>query len=67
MRTAVVVRRLLADQNGGTLVEYALVMALLAMASLAVLAAFGQSATNSLDVSASALTQAGETVPGDGP
>lgn len=67
MRAAVLVRRLLADQNGGTLVEYALVMALLAMSSLGVLAAFGQSATDSLDASASALTQAGETVPGDAP
>jgi Flp pilus assembly pilin Flp len=60
-------RRLLADENGGTLVEYALVMALLAMSSLAVLAAFGQSATDSLDASAAALTQASEHVPGDPP
>ncbi|HEV2738303.1 MAG TPA: hypothetical protein VGU66_06945 [Candidatus Elarobacter sp.] len=60
-------RRLLADENGGTLVEYALVMALLSMCTLGVLAAFGQSATDSLDTSASALTQAGETVPGDSP
>jgi Flp pilus assembly pilin Flp len=59
--------RLLADDNGGTLVEYALVMALLALSSLTVLSAFGQSATDSLDASASALTQAGEHVPGDPP
>jgi Flp pilus assembly pilin Flp len=60
-------RHLLADENGGTLVEYALVMALLAMSSLTVLAAFGQSATDSLDASAGALTQASEHVPGDPP
>ena len=42
VRAAVLVRRLLADENGGTLVEYALVMALLAMSSLGVLAAFGK-------------------------
>ena len=61
------VRSLLADENGGALVEYAVVMALLGMSSLAVLAAFGQSATDSLDTSASALTQASEHVPGDPP
>ncbi len=60
-------RRLLADDNGGALVEYALVMALLSMSALGVLAAFGQSATDSLDASASALTQASEHVPGDPP
>ncbi len=65
MRAAVLTRRLLADENGGTMVEYALVMALLSMCTLGVLAAFGQSASDSLNVSASALTQAGEHVPGD--
>ncbi len=65
--TAVILRRLLADDNGGTLVEYALVMALLSMSALAALAAFGDNATQSLDASASALTQAGEHVPGDPP
>ncbi len=60
-------RRLLRDDNGGTLVEYALVMALLSMCTLGVLAAFGQTATNSLDASASALTRASEKVPGDPP
>ncbi len=58
---------MLADENGGTLVEYALVMALLAMSSLAALAAFGQSATDSLDASAAALTSSSEHVPGDPP
>lgn len=67
MRSALPLRRLLADDNGGSLVEYALVMALLAMSSLTVLSAFGQSATDSLDASASALTQASEHVPGDPP
>ena len=62
-----VLRRLIADENGGTLVEYALVMALLAMSSLAALAAFGQSATDSLDASAAALKQTSNTVPGDPP
>ena len=65
MKAAVLLRRLLADENGGTLVEYALVMALLSMSSLAVLAAFGQSATDSLDASATALTSSSEHVPGD--
>jgi Flp pilus assembly pilin Flp len=60
-------RRLLADDNGGTLVEYALVMALLSMATLGMLAAFGQSATDSLDASASALQYSSEHVPGDPP
>ena len=60
-------RRLLADENGGTLVEYALVMALLSMSALAVLAMFGVTATQSLDTSAGALTSAGEHVPGDPP
>ena len=59
------VRRLLGDENGGTLVEYALVMALLSMCTLAILAAFGQSATDSLDASATALTSSSEHVPGD--
>ena len=65
MRPAVLVRRLLRDDNGGTLVEYALVMALLSMCTLGLLAAFGQSATDSLDTSAAALTSASENVPGD--
>ncbi len=60
-------RRLPADDNGGTLVEYALVMALLSMCTLGVLAAFGQSATDSLDASATALTTSSEHVPGDPP
>ncbi len=67
MRPAVLVGRLLADENGGTLVEYALVMALLSMTALGILATFGDGMTQSLDVSASALTQAGEHVPGDPP
>jgi len=58
---------MLADENGGSLVEYALVMALLALSSITVLSAFGQSATDSLDASANALTQASEHVPGDPP
>ena len=61
------VRRLLADDNGGTLVEYALVMALLSMCTLGILAAFGQSATDSLDASAAALKTSSEHVPGDPP
>ncbi len=61
------VGRLLADENGGTLVEYALVMALLSMTALGILATFGDGMTQSLDTSASALTQAGEHVPGDPP
>ncbi|HWT04280.1 MAG TPA: hypothetical protein VN224_00855 [Xanthomonadales bacterium] len=60
-------RRLLADENGGTLVEYALVMALLSMCTLGLLAAFGQSATDSLDASAAALQYSSEHVPGDPP
>lgn len=60
-------RRLLADENGGTLVEYALVMALLSMSALAMIAAFGQSATDSLDASATALQYSSEHVPGDPP
>jgi Flp pilus assembly pilin Flp len=63
----VLLRRLLADENGGTLVEYALVMALLSMCTLGVLAAFGQTATDSLDASASALKYSSEHVPGDPP
>jgi Flp pilus assembly pilin Flp len=63
----VLVRRLLGDENGGSLVEYALVMALLSMCTLGILAAFGQSATDSLDASATALTSSGEHVPGDPP
>ena len=59
------VRRLLRDENGGSLVEYALVMALLSMCTLGILAAFGQSATDSLDASATALTSSSEHVPGD--
>jgi Flp pilus assembly pilin Flp len=62
-----IVRRMLADENGGALVEYALVMALLSMSALGVLAAFGQSATDSLDASAANLQYAGEHVPGDPP
>lgn len=58
-------RRLLADEHGETLVEYALVMALLSMSAIAALALFGETATQSLDTSAGALTQAGEHVPGD--
>jgi Flp pilus assembly pilin Flp len=64
---AVLLRRLLADDNGGTLVEYALVMALLSMTALGIIAAFGDGMTQSLDTSAGALTQAGEHVPGDPP
>ncbi len=64
---AVLLRRLLRDENGGTLVEYALVMALLSMCTLGLIAAFGQSATNSLDASAAALTGSSEHVPGDAP
>ena len=67
MTFAVLLRRLLADDGGGTMVEYALVMALLSLSALAVLAAFGDTATTSLDSSASALTQASEHVPGDPP
>ena len=58
---------MLADENGGTLVEYALVMALLSMCTLGLLAAFGQSATDSLDASAAALQYSSEHVPGDPP
>ncbi len=58
-------RRLLADEHGETLVEYALVMALLSMCAVAALATFGDTATRSLDTSANALTKAGEHVPGD--
>ena len=47
--------------------EYALVMALLSMSALGVLAAFGQSASDSLDASASALQYSSEHVPGDPP
>jgi Flp pilus assembly pilin Flp len=64
---AVLLRRFIADENGGTLVEYALVMALLSMSALGVLAAFGQSATDSLDASATALKYSSEHVPGDPP
>ena len=60
-------RRLIADENGGALVEYALVLALLSMSALGVLAAFGQSATDSLDASSSALKYSSEHVPGDPP
>jgi len=67
VRPAVIVRRLLADDTGGALVEYALVMALLSMSALGVLAAFGQSASDSLDASASALQYSSEHVPGDPP
>jgi Flp pilus assembly pilin Flp len=67
VRPAQVLRRLLADENGGTLVEYALVMALLSVSALGVLAAFGQSATDSLDASATALQYSSEHVPGDPP
>lgn len=65
MRPVLLVRRLLRDENGGTLVEYALVMALLSMCTLGLIAAFGQSATDSLDASAAALTSSSENVPGD--
>jgi Flp pilus assembly pilin Flp len=61
------VRRLLADDGGGALVEYALVLALLSMSALGALAAFGQSATDSLDASAAALQYSSEHVPGDPP
>ncbi len=67
MRTIVLLRRLLADESGGALVEYALVLALLSMSALGVLAAFGQSATDSLDASAAALQYSSEHVPGDPP
>ena len=67
MRSALIVRRLLADDTGGALVEYALVMALLSVSALGVLAAFGQSASDSLDASASALQYSSEHVPGDPP
>ena len=66
MRPAVLLR-LLTDENGGALVEYALVMALLSMSALGVLAAFGQSASDSLDASAAALRYSSEHVPGDPP
>jgi Flp pilus assembly pilin Flp len=62
-----IARRLLADDNGGALVEYALVMALLSVSALGVLAAFGQSASDSLDASATALQYSSEHVPGDPP
>ncbi len=65
MSPAVQLRRLLADDNGGSLVEYALVMALLSVSALTALAALGTSATNSLDDSATALRRSSETVPGD--
>ncbi|MDQ6925124.1 MAG: hypothetical protein M3154_02695 [Candidatus Eremiobacteraeota bacterium] len=67
MRPALLLQRLLADENGGTLVEYALVLALLSMSALGVIAAFGQSATDSLDASAAALRYSSEHVPGDPP
>ena len=67
MRSVAIVRRLLADDNGGALVEYALVMALLSVSALGVLAAFGQSASDSLDASATALQYSSEHVPGDPP
>lgn len=67
MRLPAIVRRLLADDNGGALVEYALVMALLSVSALGVLAAFGQSASDSLDASAAALQYSSEHVPGDPP
>ena len=67
MRLAPILQRLLADDNGGALVEYALVMALLSVSALGVLAAFGQSASDSLDASAANLKYASEHVPGDPP
>ena len=67
MRPAAILRRLLSDDGGGALVEYALVMALLSVSALGVLAAFGQSASDSLDASATALRYSSEHVPGDPP
>ena len=67
MRPVPTLQRLLADDNGGALVEYALVMALLSVSALGVLAAFGQSASDSLDTSAANLKYASEHVPGDPP
>ncbi len=58
-------RLLLADESGGALVEYALVMALLSVAALSALMLLGQSATDVLGSDGDALTGVGRTTPGN--
>ena len=54
---------MLFDEGGATLVEYALVLALLSMGAVLALGAFGGTATTALQTNGTALTNTGRTPP----
>ncbi|GAC1448718.1 MAG: hypothetical protein PVSMB8_07800 [Vulcanimicrobiaceae bacterium] len=64
MKVPAKLRAVLCDEAGATLVEYALVMALLSAAAVTALSLLGQSATDTLSSDGDALTGVGRTTPG---
>lgn len=63
MKALHALRALLVDEEGATLVEYALVLSLLSIATAMALNTLGGSATSALDTDSSALLTAGENPP----
>ncbi len=56
-------RDMLREDDGATLVEYALVLALFSVGAVIALAAFGDTATRSLNADDQLLTNSGRTPP----
>lgn len=56
-------REMLLDDQGATLVEYALVLALFSVAAVVALSAFGDATTQGLTSDGQLLTTSGETPP----
>jgi Flp pilus assembly pilin Flp len=56
-------RRLLLDESGGPLVEYGLIVSLVALASIAALATIGTASNTSLTNTQTGLVSSAETYP----
>ena len=63
MRATAVLREMLLDDQGATLVEYALVLAAFSVVAVLALAAFGNDTTQGLSNDSQLLTTSGVTPP----
>jgi Flp pilus assembly pilin Flp len=63
MRATALLREMLLDESGATLVEYALVLAAFSVVAVLALAAFGGETTQGLSSDGQLLTTSGETPP----
>jgi Flp pilus assembly pilin Flp len=63
MPALALLREMLLDDEGATLVEYALVLAAFSVAAVLALAAFGGDTTQGLNSDSNLLTTSGETPP----